>query len=105
MKKKLYLFAFMLWFFGSVNAQTIIFEDNFEAGVFGAEWTPRPNLDGGQNGIVDIFTNTSGASWVRLGKSSDAGGFTTNALDLLLDLEIETCYSIADFYDESYFDI
>lgn len=65
----------------------VIFEDNFEEGAFGPAWTARPNLDG-FNGMVEIgsdygFYNSFGA---LLSKNSYDQSFTTNALDLTLDL-------------------
>jgi hypothetical protein len=70
------------WAWAAAQAQTILFEDSFNGGAsFGPAWTPRPNLTG-TNGVVDINVN---GGYARLGKSVD-GGFTTNALDLRLNL-------------------
>ena len=85
-----------------VNGQ-VIFEDNFESGELGNNWTARPNL-AGSNGTIGVAQGigTSGSFGVLIGKTSDAGGFTTNALDLLLDLsgisQVELTFSIYDFY-------
>ncbi|WP_375585357.1 putative Ig domain-containing protein [Cyclobacterium xiamenense] len=105
MKPKLLTIAWLCFVASSLYGQEVIFEDNFETGTFGAQWTARPNIDGGQNGIAEIFTNSDGSSYVRLGKSSDAGGFTTNALDLNLDLagqtDVELLFAIYNYYDET----
>ena len=101
---------FLLVFFGLfsfylVHGQ-IIFEDDFESEQFKSEWTVRANLDG-VNGIVGIGRiGSSGSLNVFLGKNSDAGGFTTNALDLKLDLsginQAELSFSIYDFTEENH---
>jgi len=58
----------------TVKAQTVIFEDGFETGSFGAAWTAQPNLSG-VNGIVEVTTVSpmSEQFAVRLGRSSDGG--------------------------------
>ncbi|WP_154855759.1 putative Ig domain-containing protein [Cyclobacterium xiamenense] len=105
MKPKLLTIAWLCFVASSLYGQEVIFEDDFETGTFGAQWTARPNIDGGQNGIAEIFTNSDGSSYVRLGKSSDAGGFTTNALDLSLDLtgqtDVELLFAINNYSDET----
>lgn len=80
-------------------------EDNFEIGTFDPiTWRPFPNLSG-ENGIIEIKDGdgVNNSKGVRMGKSTDAGGFTTNILDLRLDLSChenaELSFSIADNYD------
>lgn len=87
---------------GPVHAQvqeTILFEDDFEFGILRSEWTARPNLDGGSNGIVEIVNDIQGSADIGrggsffaavLGKTTDSGPATTNALDLELDLSGQT---------------
>jgi len=108
MKKYFTTTILLLLQFYFLSAQTI-FEDNFESGSFKSEWTARPNLSG-ENGVVDIldglFDNagTNNSFVVRIGKSKDESTFTTNALDLQLDLsgqtEVELSFSILDRGDE-----
>ena len=79
--------------------ETILFEDDFEFGILQSEWTARPNLDGGSNGIVDVVSDVQGFVDIGrdgsffaavIGKTTDSGPATTNALDLTLDLSGET---------------
>jgi len=86
--------------------QTLFFDD-FESGQFKPQWTPVPNLSG-VNGVVEVATGSpfSGQYAAWLGKSSDAGGLTTNALDLRLNLqgqtEVELTFWIYDNSDETH---
>ena len=89
------LFAVLLCAPAALVAQDIIFEDDFESGSLGPAWTARPNIDGGSNGIVEprfeVQGNTNigfdGSIYTMvMGKTTDLGGNTTNALDLSLDL-------------------
>jgi Secretion system C-terminal sorting domain len=104
--KIIYPLFILLCVGNSLSPQTIIFEDNFSSTTLNSAWTARPNLTG-SNGVVDISTAnpSSGQYSVRMGKSLDAGGFTTNALDLKLDLanksQVEMTFSVFDNSDES----
>ena len=79
----------------------IIFEDNFEDELFLPEWQPMANLQGA-SGLVAISTALpfAGDYGAIIGKSSDAGGFTVNGLDLHLDLseyeQVELTFKIRD---------
>lgn len=94
------------WFTQMGNAQTIIFEDDFETGSLGDAWTARPNLSG-MNGFVEVVNTgaVSGEYCVRMGRYSD-GGYTTNALDLNINLtghnEVLLDFWIRDFQDETH---
>jgi hypothetical protein len=91
--------------FGGVFAQAPFpFEDDFDSDDLNLNhWTPQPNLEG-TDGIVervnDIGINNTAA--VRIGKSQD-GSFTTNALDLSIDLsgqmDVEMTFWIEDRFD------
>jgi Secretion system C-terminal sorting domain len=87
-------------------AQTIIFQDNFETGVLNSAWVARPNL-GGVNGVVGISNGSAanGQNCVRMGKTSDLGSFTYNALDLRLNLQgktrVEMTFNIFDNDEET----
>ena len=77
--------------FTLVNAQRIIFSDDFEFGEFKENWRPRPSLSG-PDGLVGVRANSSingvarnSTFGVVMGKTID-GSFTSNALDLVLDL-------------------
>ncbi len=86
-------------------AQELIFEDGFETGVLDPTyWTARPSIEGASGGIVEISDVAyNGAFSVRMGRATD-GGFTTNALDLSLDLsgrtEVELRFWLRDFRNE-----
>jgi PKD repeat protein len=96
---------FLTFAFGGLFAQAPFpFEDDFDSDDLNLNhWTPRPNLEG-TDGIVervnDIGINNTAA--VRIGKSQD-GSFTTNALDLSINLsgqtDVEMTFWIADSYD------
>ncbi len=83
------------------------FYDNFESGALNPIWwTAHANLNGA-NGVVDVqnrigIDQTIG---VRMGKTSDQGGFTLNSIDLKLNLsgenDVELAFVIADQFDES----
>ena len=90
-----------------LSAQNIIFADDFNNGQFMPEWNVQPNISG-DFGIISVannvgFENTPG---VQIGKFSDDGGFTTNALDLHLDLlgytEVELIFFIFDNDDNTH---
>ena len=89
-----------------LNGQTIIFQDNFETGSLNSSWIARPNLVG-INGVVGVSTTepANGLYSVRMGKTSDAGGLTLNALDLKLNLanksQVEMTFKISDNAEEN----
>ncbi|OWY20677.1 T9SS C-terminal target domain-containing protein [Sphingobacteriales bacterium UPWRP_1] len=100
-------FLLMLLVVMPAMAQTILFEDDFEMANFKPQWTPIPGVP---NGIVDIangwgFDDSRGA---RLGKSSSAGGYVSNALDLHLNLagqtQVAMTFKIGDVADETDYD-
>lgn len=85
------VFGLWLGLLPSVLAQTTIFFDNFdESSTFGPAWMASPNLTG-SDGVVEIvgLNASSSPNAARLGKTTD-GGFTTNALDLHIDLSGQT---------------
>ncbi|WPP53077.1 fibronectin type III domain-containing protein [Catalinimonas niigatensis] len=67
-----------------LNAQQIIFSDNFEEGSFRPEWQISP---GQPNGAIEVFPSNTleGEYAARLGKSND-GDYALNRLDLPIDL-------------------
>ena len=83
----------------------VIFEDDFETGSFKDGWIPRENITG-TDGSVGVTPNTkfAGQYGAFIGKSSD-GGFTTNALDLTLDLsgqsQVELSFQLYNNFDET----
>jgi hypothetical protein len=86
----------------------MIFEDDFNTGSISAPWIPRPNLDG-VNGIVDVAIDVGigggGDYAMRIGKSTSQGAFTTNAIDLPLNLSgkanVELTFWIRHSFDET----
>ncbi len=85
------------------------FQDDFESGSFQPAWSKHPNINGSTGGRIDIVNgagldNTFG---VLIGKLFDDANFTTNALDLHLDLSdpsltnVELTFWIADKIDEA----
>lgn len=104
---KQFLLAALLCSSAALCAQDTLFFDGFETGQFNPQWTPRPNLNG-INGLVEVASGTANtgqyAAW--LGKTSDAGGLTTNALDLRLNLQgqtkVEMTFWIYDNSDETH---
>lgn len=80
-----------------------IFFDNFEQGAFKSEWTLNP---GSSNGMIEVFASSAhqGKYGVRMGKSTD-GAYTTNQLDLWLDLsgykEVNLNFFIYNNFDET----
>lgn len=92
--------------FGGLFAQAPFpFEDNFDGSDLNPDfWTPRPNLDG-TDGVVERVTGIglNNSSAVRIGKSQGDGSFTTNALDLSIDLsgqtDVELTFWIRDIND------
>ncbi len=105
MKKQYYLWMLLCLLIGtSLNAQTI-FEDGFESGNFKPEWTATPGPNNGLLAVTD-YAEAFGNYGVAMGKTSDAGGFNTNTLDLNLDLstytEVEMSFWISDDADETH---
>ena len=87
---------------------TTIYEEDFETGQLDpAHWMARPSL-AGVAGLVDVADGIGLGSSLgaRLGKSSDGNGFTTNALDLKLDLagwhDVKLSFWIFDNQDETH---
>ena len=109
MFKKQYPLLLLLLLLGCefpLLAQATIFEDQFETGTFGPNWVPFPSVSG-TAGRVDIV-NAVGLNFtngVLIGKFSDGDQFTTNTLDLYLDLtgyaDVALDFWIADSYDEN----
>ncbi len=85
---------------------TTLFFDDFETAQFGPKWSAIPNLNG-INGVVEVTTGSpfSGQYAAWLGKNSDLGGLTTNALDLRINLQgqnkVELTFQIHDYNDET----
>lgn len=107
--KQLILFTYLLLVApAAVIAQgTLPFFDNFEEGSLNPDWwTARPNLDG-NSGFVSVELNAglNGTFGVLMGKTNDQNTFTTNALDLAVDLsgqtDVELTFWIADSFDET----
>ena len=89
MKKYLFWILSMLYGYSPIVAQNgrTIFEDDFETGMFKSDWVLQPNLEG-TDGVIDITQSAAGAGifGVRIGKTRETNSFTTNALDLKVDL-------------------
>ncbi|MEM8906621.1 MAG: T9SS type A sorting domain-containing protein [Bacteroidota bacterium] len=105
--KKLTLLIFMAFFASQVYAQgTLLFEDDFSSGSLDPNWwSPMPNLTG-EDGNISVENNIgfNGSFGVRIGKIDD-GQFTTNGLDLRLDLagktDVELTFAIAHLNEET----
>lgn len=105
--KKLYLLIVLASLTGHLLAQvSVIFAEDFENGVFASNIVPRVNLSG-MDGIVEIVDGDglNNSKGLKIGKLSDNSGFTTNALDIQLDLsnrsDVEMTFWIADDGDET----
>lgn len=104
--KKIFIFTASFLAASIAFCQDTIFSDNFNNNQFAPQWELHPNLTGSE-GLIDIADDagTNVSRGVRMGKWSDAGGFTTNALDLHLDLSgydrVEMVFCIADINDET----
>ncbi len=94
------------------HAQTIIFQDDFENGppfdtTAFPGWRPKTNLAGTINGLVENHLGgaCNGSYSVRIGKTTDAGSLSRNALDLYLDLsaysQVELTFTVSSFFDET----
>lgn len=87
----------------NLNAQNIIFYDNFENGLKN-DWTLSSTLS---NGVAGINANPfKGGIWsMSMGKSSDAGGYNTNRMDLRINLagqtKVDLQYYIRSINDET----
>jgi hypothetical protein len=110
MKSSVFLLFILLSFAQQGMSQnfvkTNIFEDTFEDGYLKAEWSAQPNFNG-QNGVVEVVMGIGmpPSNWaVRLGKSADENTFTTNVLDLHLELSsysnVELFFNFFDGRDE-----
>ncbi|MEM6800803.1 MAG: T9SS type A sorting domain-containing protein [Bacteroidota bacterium] len=108
MKKCLLIFTF---FFIShcIKSQTyasLPFFDDFESSNLSANWSANPDI--ASNGLVDVFggTGINNSFGLGIGKTSDAGGFALNSVDLHLDLSGESnvfmTFAIREFYDENH---
>ncbi|MBR9921425.1 MAG: T9SS type A sorting domain-containing protein [Bacteroidetes bacterium] len=96
---------FIVFSFQTFSQAPFPFEDTFESGTLNsAYWTASPNING-VNGVVELddgigLNNSTG---VKMGKTSDSGGFTANALDLSINLsdqsEVELTFWINDYDD------
>jgi hypothetical protein len=102
--KSAFFFLFALLFSFPVFSQTILFEDGFEGATFGSSWIPTSGMP---NGVVDLANSIgfNGTRGVRMGKTSSAGGFVTNTLDLKLNLsgqnQVALTFKIYDRNDET----
>lgn len=106
--KKLFSTILISYCFLAVKSQaTLPFEDNFNIGDFNPAWTLNANLEG-TGGFISVYNNIglNGSFGAIIGKTFDENAFTTNALDLNLDLsnetEVELTFWIADYYDETH---
>ena len=94
-----------------VQGQDIIFTDDFESGAFDPTfWSAVPSVNGVEGGLVQVVSSIGGVNpaayngfnAVALGRQND-GSFTTNALDLLLDLsnyeQVELLFAIRHYND------
>ncbi len=95
------------------------FRDGFESGTLGSAWAwshgdstalPQENTVK-PTGLVEILDGigAEGSKFaLRMGKLADGGGYTTNALDLHLDLsgqdQVELSFKILDFNDATDFE-
>ncbi len=74
-------------------SETTIFSDDFESGSFNSNWVARPGASGG---VVDVISSVNAVEVAHLGSFGAAlgrnigGNFTTNSLDLHLDLSTYT---------------
>nr|WKN39586.1 fibronectin type III domain-containing protein [Tunicatimonas sp. TK19036] len=101
--RQLFTCFIFLW---SVNytasAQEMLFAEDFEAAPASA-WTPLPGKD---HGVVEIITTGAPSKnhVARLGRSTD-GPFTTNRLDLSLDLalysQVALQFDLYHYYEET----
>lgn len=114
MKYLLSLSAILLLFYSMAKAQ------NAPPLYFGFEnppelesqyWEVLPNFKG-ENGLTDVANGTGAAGssyFVRMGKNSEAGGMTTNALNLKVDMsgqqgkQLEFSFAVYFFEDETQF--
>jgi Secretion system C-terminal sorting domain len=85
-------------------SQQVIFSDDFESATLRSNWAITAGIP---NGVIDITNaiGNAGTRGVRLGKTSSAGGFVSNALDLKLNLsgqtQVEMTFKIQDRDDET----
>ena len=101
-------FAFLILNQMQQATAQVIFEDDFNTGSINSPWIARPNLSG-TNGIIEVAVDWgvggTGDYALRMGKSSNQGGFTTNAIDLPLNLSgksnVELVFQIRHLYDET----
>ncbi|MCB0555766.1 MAG: T9SS type A sorting domain-containing protein [Phaeodactylibacter sp.] len=108
MKSYLCLFLLSLLLATMGQAQgTTIYADDFEAAQLNsAHWTARPSLSGSA-GLVELADGIGllGSRGIQMGKSVD-GSFTTNALDLKLNLagqeHVKLSFWIYDNQDETH---
>ncbi|RKZ78596.1 MAG: hypothetical protein DRR19_26175 [Candidatus Parabeggiatoa sp. nov. 1] len=96
----------------NVFAQTVILSDDFESGILNHDhWTARPGINDQVGGVVEVTANIQGVDadhqglyGVAMGRSN-GGEYTTNALDLRLDLsayeQVELSFWIKDQADDT----
>jgi hypothetical protein len=90
-------------------SETIIFSDDFESGSFNSNWVARPGASGG---VVDVISSVNSVEVAHLGSFGAAlgknigGNFTTNSLDLRLDLsthnQVELSFWLYDTKDNTH---
>ncbi|WKN33717.1 hypothetical protein PZB74_10310 [Porifericola rhodea] len=83
---------YLLLSFTSLQAQQVIFSDNFEEGGFHPQWQIHP---GQKNGAIEVVPSGAleGKFAARLGKSTD-GEYTLNRLDIPLKLSTQQQYTL-----------
>lgn len=108
MKFSIFLFFLTLSIHQVVSQASFPFVDDFDNSSFNLNhWSPFPNKTG-IDGVVDVFSGIgfNNSNGVRIGKLNGASAFTTNALDLHIDLsnqsEVEMTFWIADVADETH---
>ncbi|MBR9921154.1 MAG: T9SS type A sorting domain-containing protein [Bacteroidetes bacterium] len=85
----------------------IIFEDDFESGIFQPSWTIHTNISG-DNGLVEIADDVgvNDSKGVKIGKSDNSPLLTTNALDLHLNLDgytqVALEFDLAKYWDDTH---
>ena len=102
------LVLIVVMFLVDVNlyAQGVIFFDDFASGSLDPAWTARPSINGEVGGFVAVSPEAAhdGFMGVAIGRITD-GEFTTNALDLHLDLsihdQVELNFWIKNISDET----
>ena len=111
MKSIHFLLILLFGIMGQVYAQqTVIFEDNFDFGIFNPNWVVTP---GAVNPFLSVVQEVNGLVayksspfGVAMGKSSDAGDNNLNTLDITLDLSqynnVDLSFWFYHFFDEEH---